>query len=164
MPALLPSRPSVKTNVGMGQIAIGRDSDELIAVLGSCVGLVLLNPQQRLAVLAHVVLPASSGRAGLPGKYADTAIPEMLDLLASEGQLASGLVAKLAGGANMFGNSSGPMQIGEGNIAAVTKILAQHNIRVIAKDLGGSKGRRVTVNCQTGLVEVEVVGTQTALL
>ncbi len=157
MPTTILAAPT-KTNVGMGQISLGRDGDELISVLGSCVGLTLLHPRFRVAVLAHIVLPNSNGRSGLAGKFADTAFPEMLRMLAIEGIPGTGLVAKLAGGSNMFGQSGGPLQIGEANVAAVTELLAARNIRVIAKDLGGAKGRRITVDCQTGLVNVEVVG------
>lgn len=164
MTALLTSTAGTKTNVGMGQIAVGRDRDELVSVLGSCVGVVVFHPRRRIAVLAHVILPASSGRSGAPGKFADTAIPEILLLLAKEGQANSGLVAKLAGGAQMFGNATGPMQIGEGNVAAITKLLGHHNIRVIAHDLGGTKGRRISVDCQTGLVDVEVAGQKKLVL
>lgn len=153
-----------KSNVGMGQIVFGRAGDTLEAILGSCVGVVLVQPRLRVAVLAHVVLPTSNGRTGSPGKFADTAIPEMLRMLAIEGVQSSGLVVKLAGGSNMFGNSTGPMQVGEANINSLTSLLTQHNLRVIAKDLGGSKGRRITVDCQTGLVDVEVVGQTKVIL
>ena len=157
MPTTVLNAPT-KTNVGMGQISLGREGDELVAVLGSCVGLTLLHPRHRVAVLAHIVLPTANGRTGLPGKFADTAMPEMKKMLAVAGVPTVGLVAKLAGGSNMFGQSGGPLQIGEANIEMITKLLEAQCIRVIAKDLGGTKGRRITVDCQTGLVDVEVVG------
>jgi chemotaxis protein CheD len=158
MTALSPPLGGTKTNVGMGQVAIGRAGDVLDAVLGSCIGLVLIHPRLRLAGLAHIVLPASNGRAAPPGKFADTAIPELLKLLACEGAFPSGLIAKVAGGSNMFGSASGPMQIGEANIAAVQALLATHQLRTTAKDVSGSKGRRIRVDCETGLVDVEIVG------
>lgn len=164
MTALLTSTAGTKINVGMGQIAVGREHDELVSVLGSCVGLVVLHPRRRLAVLAHVVLPASSGRTGAPGKFADTAVPEILNLLAKEAQTNAGLVAKLAGGAQMFGSATGPLQIGEANVAAITRLLERHNIRVIAHDLGGTQGRRISVDCQTGLVDVDVAGRKKLVL
>lgn len=164
MPVLTPPTAGAKHNVGMGQIVVGRAGDTLEAVLGSCVGVALVQPKLHLASLAHVVLPSSNGRAGSPGKFADTAIPEMLRLLAIEGASSSGLVAKLAGGANMFGNATGPMQVGESNINAIVAVLAKYGFRVAAKDLGGGKGRRITVDCRTGLVDVEVVGQHKAVL
>ncbi len=164
MAVLAPPTAGKKSNVGMGQIIVGRAGDTLEAILGSCVGIVLVQPKQHVAVLAHVVLPSSSGRTGSPGKFADTAIPEMLRMLAVEGVATNGLVVKLAGGSNMFGNATGPMQVGEANISTITALLAKQNLRVVAKDLGGSKGRRISVDCQTGLVDVEIVGQTKAIL
>jgi chemotaxis protein CheD len=164
MSAIATPAAGSKTNVGMGQIVVGRAGDVLEAILGSCVGVVLIHPRQKIAALAHVVLPASNGRAAAPGKFADTAIPEMLRLLAVEGVPHAGLIAKIAGGANMFGNSSGAMQIGEGNIAAITEKLASENIRLVAKHVAGAKGRRISVDCESGLVQVDIVGTPKTVL
>ncbi len=35
--------------------------------------------------MAHIVLPESAGRDGAPGKFADTAVPHMLELLREQG-------------------------------------------------------------------------------
>lgn len=164
MAVLAPPTAGKKSNVGMGQILCGRAGDTLEAILGSCVGVVLVQPKLHFAALAHIVLPSSSGRTGSPGKFADTAIPEMLRMLAVEGITTTGLVVKLTGGSNMFGNATGPMQVGESNIKTITELLTKHNLRIVAKDLGGSKGRRISVDCQTGLVDVEVVGQTKAIL
>lgn len=144
--------------VGMGQIMVGCAGDTLEAVLGSCVGIVLCQPRRSLAALAHVVLPSSNARTGLPGKFADTAVIELLRLLELEGAAPSSLVAKLVGGANMFGNATGPLQVGQANITAAKALLAQHRLRIGGEHLGGSQGRHIVVDCQTGLVTVEVVG------
>lgn len=151
-------------HVGMGQILLGRAGDRLGAVLGSCVGVIVYHPRMRLAAMAHVVLPESTRRSGQPGKFADTAIPEMLRMLAGEGAHVSGLNAKIAGGANMFGAAPGPMQIGEGNSEAVKQLLRKHNVRLTGEHLGGSKGRRVTFDCDTGLLTIEVVGCEPAIV
>lgn len=149
--------PPASTTVGMGQIMIARKPVCLTAVLGSCVGVGLYHPRIQIGALAHVVLPDSSGRAATPGKFADTAIPHMLQLLERQGVNASGLIAKLAGGACMFG-SPGPMQIGEANVKAAIKALEAARVRVAASDVGGTAGRRVRLDCATGAMTVECVG------
>lgn len=164
MAALAVPDVSTKWNVGMGQIAIGRAGDTLEAVLGSCVGVVVIHRQRRIAALAHIVLPAACGRQGLPGKCADTAIPEILRQMEQAGAGTTGLVAKLAGGANMFDRAGGVMQIGEANIAAVQSLLTQHQVRVVATSLRGNKGRRISVDCQTGLVDIDVFGSDKVVL
>jgi chemotaxis protein CheD len=102
-------------------------------------------------------MPDSAGRAGAPGKFADTAIPRLLELLHELGASAHGLTAKLAGGANMFG-TSGPLQIGCANVDAVTKALQAAGIRIAAQDVGGTRGRRVTFDCAGGEMIVESPG------
>lgn len=158
MATLVMSNPASDTLVGMGQIGVGRPPQRLKAVLGSCVGLSLFHPRMKTAVMAHIVLPDSAGRNGAPGKFADSAIPEMLRLLKEELDTpAHGLVAKLAGGGNMFA-SAGPLQIGDANVAAVTKLLTQLGIKVAGRDVGGVKGRRVVFECSTGDMAVECPG------
>lgn len=141
----------------MGQITAARDPDCLKAVLGSCIGVALYHPRLKVGVLSHVVLPDSDGRSGSPGKFADTAIPEMLKLLKETGVPLVGLVVKIAGGASMFA-ASGPMQVGENNAKAVTQALSAAGIRISGKDVGGTKGRRLTFDCGNGEVLIETIG------
>jgi chemotaxis protein CheD len=143
--------------VGMGQIAAGRAPERFKAVLGSCIGLVLYHPRLKAGAMAHVVLPDSSGRSGAPGKFADTAVPEMLRLLKGMGVPTADLTASFAGGANMFG-SSGPLQIGDANAAAVLDVLGRIGARVTGRDVGGTKGRRVIFDCARGTMTVECAG------
>ena len=145
------------TQVGMGQIAVAQQPNRLTAVLGSCVGVVLYHPRLQVGALCHVVLPASNGRPSAAGKFADTAIPEMLKLLEKHGAYASGMVAKITGGSCMFGNG-GPMQIGEANIQAVTVMLKDAGIKIVGRDVGGTIGRRIHFDAATGQVTVETVG------
>jgi len=150
------AKTSEKT-VGMGQIAAGRDPERLRAILGSCIGLALYHPRLKAGTLAHIVLPDSAGRDGLPGKFADTAVPRMLDMLRELGAPASGLTAKLAGGANMFAGS-GPLQIGDANVEAVERVLRSAGVRLVGRDVGGTSGRRVTFDCADGTMTVEQAG------
>lgn len=143
--------------VGMGQVALARPPATLSAVLGSCVGVALYHPRLRLGALAHVVLPQSSGRAGGVAKFADQAIPFMIQELEREGANRSGLVAKITGGACMFG-TGGPLQVGLSNVEAVSKALAAAGIRIVAQDVGGAKGRRAGFDPENGIMTVEIIG------
>jgi len=155
--ALATGTKGKETLVGMGQIAAGRAPERMKAVLGSCIGLAIYHPRLKTGAMAHIVLPDSAGRAGTPGKFADTAVPEMLNLLKELGAPAHGLVAKFAGGANMFAGS-GPLQIGDANAEAVVQALGNAGILVPGEDVGGTKGRRVTFDCTSGEMTVECAG------
>jgi chemotaxis protein CheD len=143
-------------SIGMGQIGSGQETATFRSVLGSCIGLAFYSPRVKAGVFAHIVLPESSGRPGSPGKFADTAIPEMIRLMKGYGVMTNSIVAKMAGGANMFG-SNGPMQIGDFNVKAVKEELAKAGIRLASEDTGGQKGRRVIFDCSNGELEVQTV-------
>lgn len=145
----------------MGELATAQGAGVLRTLLGSCLGVALYDRRLKIAGLAHVVLPKSNGATELPGKYADTAIPELLRRMAA---LATGEflrpTAKLAGGANMFAATSAPGTIGEQNGAAVEALLAAHRVPIVARHLGGEQGRRMSLDTSTGLVTIEIVGSE----
>jgi chemotaxis protein CheD len=156
--------PAVKDiMVGMSQVAAARAPDRLWSILGSCVGVAIYDPQRHVGALGHVVLPSSCGRAGTPGKFADTAVPHMLQFMHEMGVSNNSLVAKVAGGARMFGHSM-PMDIGENNVQTIICALTKLGISVVAKDVGGEKGRRVTLDCSNGDLLIEIMGKPHSIL
>jgi chemotaxis protein CheD len=157
MASCLSIETSDNQSVGMGQIALACKPACLRAVLGSCVGVALHHPRLHVGVLGHVVLPKRNGQTASPGKFADSAVPHMLQMLAKLGAPHSAVVAKIAGGACMFG-IGGPLQIGDANIKAVTEALEAAGVRVAARDVGGTTGRRMSLDCSTGSVTIESVG------
>jgi chemotaxis protein CheD len=128
--------------IGIGEYRVGSLRMASIG-LGSCIGLTLYDPEQRIGAMVHIMLPESSGRTDRPGKYADTAIPLIIGELVAKGSKKRSLVAKMAGGATMFEAFSASMNIGQRNIEKVRQILAGQNIRVLAEDVGGKMGRSV---------------------
>jgi len=152
-----------ETMVGMGQALARRAPQQLWAILGSCVAVVLCDPRRQVGALCHVVLPSAAGRSGSPAKFADTSVPHMLQLFREMGVSGDGLVAKIAGGASMFGHAM-PMEVGENNVHSIVAALAAAGIRVAGKDVGGNKGRRVTLDCSSGKLLIEVLGSPDKIL
>ncbi len=144
------------TSIGMGQIGAGQAAASFRSVLGSCIGLAFYNPAVKAGAFAHIVLPESAGRPGSLGKFADTAIPEMIRLMKGYGILPRNIVAKMAGGADMFGHG-GPMQIGDFNTKAIKLGLERAGIKLASEDIGGKKGRRVIFACRNGEFLVQTV-------
>ncbi|NQT39588.1 MAG: chemotaxis protein CheD [Planctomycetes bacterium] len=163
MASITALRTTQDATVGMGGIAVARDPARLSSVLGSCVGVALYHARHRVGALAHVVLPESSGFTAAPGKFADTAIADMLRQLRQLGAGTTGLVAKIAGGASMFA-TSGPLQIGSNNVQKVTELLQAEGIRIAGRCVGGVKGRRVTLDCSNGNFLVEIAGAASRML
>lgn len=159
LPANIPPPGGAPTaTVGMGEIGVARDGGILRTFLGSCVGLALHDRRQRIAGLAHIVLPDSRGQAQSPGKYADTAVKELLRRLK---ELVDGgplkLTAKLAGGAKMFPFQTG-MTVGDQNVLAVERLLAAEGITIVGRCCGGEHGRRMAIDVASGVVTIQTVG------
>lgn len=149
----------------MGQIAVARDEGVLRTLLGSCLGVALYDRRLKAAALAHIVLPDSRGASVVPGKYADTAIAEMIRLLSAAGKCEPlKLTAKIAGGAKMFAATGPAATIGEQNVEAVERHLSLQRITIVGRHLGGVQGRRMEVDAATGLVTIDVVGAATELI
>jgi chemotaxis protein CheD len=150
-------------SVAIGQWAVAAAPTRIRTLLGSCVGVVLLDRTAGLGGLAHIVLPWARGAVDHPGKYADTAIPAVI----ADFQRRLGarprprLTAKLAGGASMFQvspDADSALNIGMRNQDAIERILADLKIPVLARDLGGTSGRRLTLDTASGMVAIRVPG------
>lgn len=147
--------------VAMAGIGVIQHQGILRTLLGSCIGVALYDRKQKIVGLAHVVMPASLGRNQSLGKFADTAIPETIrrmDSIAAGARMS--LSAKIAGGANMFAHVSpnNANTIGEQNVVAVEQALAALEIPILARHLGGTFGRRMVVEAETGIVHIHVIG------
>jgi chemotaxis protein CheD len=158
-----PPEPLEIVSVAIGQWAVAAAPAKVRTLLGSCVGVVLYDRVARLGGLAHIVLPRARGAVDHPGKYADTAIPTVIaEFERRLGTKArSRLTAKLVGGASMFQIDHGPnstLKIGERNQEAIEQILAELRIPILVRDLGGTNGRRLTLDTASGIVAIKVPG------
>lgn len=147
--------------IQIAELAVSSDpADTLVAVgLGSCVAVVLLgatNDRRWTCGLAHVLLPGGTrGDGAGPAKYADRAVPTLVDAMLSAGTRRHTLRAALIGGASMFGFTSASGQdIGERNVAALEDALRVARIPLTVRDVGGGSGRSVRVEPGPGRVLV----------
>lgn len=138
--------------VRMGEMAASRSPRDVLSVigLGSCVAVVLISPEYRAAALAHVVLPESrmtGGREAPKAKFADTAIPALVQSMRGFRVKAPDVYAVLLGGATMFGSthSSKLAGVGDRNAEAAREHLARAGIGIASEDVGGTSGRSVHV-------------------
>jgi chemotaxis protein CheD len=157
-----------ETMVRMGELAAsaGR-ADVLVSLgLGSCIGLALVDRRTGIAGLAHVVLPASEGHSAGQNKmkFADHAVPALIDKVVRLGGRRPKLEAVLVGGASMFAVSSGALEVGQRNEAAVRDQLAQRRIPIIATETGGNRGRTIRVHLDDMRVTVREAGGKEANL
>jgi chemotaxis protein CheD len=133
-------------NVRMGELVVSStEGDELVAIgLGSCIGLAMVDRLAGVAGLAHVVLPESDGLKGPAGKFADTAIPELLAQMERSGAVKRRIQAILIGGARMFAIGAS-LDIGSRNTDSVREELVRARVTIHAEETGGSRGRTARV-------------------
>lgn len=148
--------------VGMADYKVGRSPDSLISYgLGSCIGIAFYDPVVKVGGLLHIMLPDSSQARSNenPAKFADTGIPLMLKDMTALGAVKSRIIAKIAGGAQMFkfANATDIMRVGERNAETVRSILRNMNIRLSADDTGGNYGRTVELKLDTGVYKIKTI-------
>lgn len=151
--------------VGIGELRASRDPAEVLVAygLGSCVGVCLYDPQARVGGLAHVMLPSSAEAASLnpPGKFADLAVPMLIEEMGRLGALPRRMVGKIAGGAQMLvapGFSGNGFNVGERNVLAVRAALEGLRVPVLRAETGGNRGRTLSLHVATGRVMVRAIG------
>jgi chemotaxis protein CheD len=148
--------------VRMGELAVSKvPGDVLISIgLGSCIGLALVDRARSLAGLAHVMLPESTASPDPAGrhKFADLAVPALVDQVVGLGTSATRLEAVLVGGARMFAFGGSSLDIGARNEEATLAELKKRGIKVIAKATSGTKGRTIRVHVDGGRILCKEAG------
>lgn len=148
--------------VGMADYKVSREPASLISYgLGSCVGIALFDPVTKVGGLAHIMLPDSTQArsAENPAKFADTCLPLMVEDMVKLGAVRARLLAKIAGGAQMFtfANATDIMRVGERNSETVRTVLKKLDLRLIAEDCGGNYGRTVELKLVSGIFRIKTI-------
>ena len=143
--------------VGIAQIAICHAPEQLVCLgLGSCVAVILYDPGIRTGGIVHVLLPHAPAKCDREEKYADTGTRKLVKEMIGCGVKKERLVAKLVGGAQMFpGLNLAIANIGRENSMGARSALREHNIRVVAEDLEGNRGRSAYFDSATGQVTIK---------
>ncbi|AEY66556.1 chemotaxis protein CheD [Clostridium sp. BNL1100] len=149
--------------VGMADLNSSRHPCMITTLgLGSCVGVALYDSTSKIAGLAHVMLPCSEQAKNNSNiaKFADTAIVKLVDDMIKLGARKDRIVAKLAGGAQMFvfNQSSDLMRIGYRNVVASKEKLKLLNIPIISEDTGGNYGRTIELYSDDGRLMIKTIG------
>lgn len=135
-----------KVVVGIAEGKIAKSGQVLVSyALGSCVGICLYDKRGTAAGMVHIILPSKSSAVQQqnPYKFADEGIRTMIEELKKAGIPRIRLAAKIAGGAKMFSTGGVQWEIGQKNVEAVKKTLAQEKIPVTAEDTGKNYGRTI---------------------
>lgn len=150
--------------LGMADLMVVSAPIKLITLgLGSCIGLVVYDSFAKIAGMAHIMLPDSRGlhASEKVGKFADTAVPAIIEEMLRKGATRSRIKAKIAGGAQMFslpGASAEFLTVGAKNVSETKKRLARMGIALIASDTGGNKGRTIEFSTSNWMLKIKTLG------
>jgi chemotaxis protein CheD len=97
----------------------------------------------------HFLLPLHVEREKSP-RFGTIAVPQLVEAVIRAGARREGLVAKVFGGASVIGAFKGSRNLGEENAVLALRLLEEAGIRVLDKDVGGTRGRKVIFHVDDG--------------
>jgi chemotaxis protein CheD len=134
--------------------------------LGSCVGVVVHDPEAMVGGLVHCMLPLSSvdprKAEEKPFMFVDTGITRFLQMLFDKGLARSRAVVKVAGCSKILDNSN-LFRIGERNYTVLRKLLWKNGLMIKAESVGGSVSRTIRLEMSTGRCLMRSGGTESEL-
>lgn len=142
-------------NIGIGEWAVSDAGSDILKTyaLGSCVAVIIYDTRLMIAGMIHIALPDSKVDAEraklLPGYFADTGLPVMIEDMKRRGAARGHVWVKLAGGASVM-DPGGFFDIGKRNILAAKRILWGSSLGPVAEDTGGSTSRTVSIAVADG--------------
>ncbi|WP_461652580.1 chemotaxis protein CheD [Methanosarcina sp.] len=144
--------------VGIGDCAIARSPAKIkTSGLGSCLGVILYDRQEKIGGLLHTMLPniEKARTKNNPAKFTDSGIEYLVEEIIKKRGSRKKLEAKIVGGASMFENSH--MNIGERNIKSARETLKKLGISIIAEDTGKNYGRTIIFDTFTGDLLIKTI-------
>jgi chemotaxis protein CheD len=119
----------------------------------------MLHRESGMASMCHCLLAAVPhgkplSEEGSRFYYLDWALEEMLAFFGRGGVRPQALEVKLFGGADVLPVFSGRRTVGQGNLESAKRLAARFGLEILASDIGGQVGRKITFMTETGNVLV----------
>jgi chemotaxis protein CheD len=141
--------------IGVGDYAVSADPRSVLVTyaLGSCIALLIHDPQACVGGLLHFMLPESridvrKARKN-PSMFADTGIPMLFHRAYELGAVKSRLVVRAAGAAQVL-NDAEVFNIGKRNYLALRRILWRAGVILRGEATGGTTSRTVRLEVGNG--------------
>lgn len=117
----------------------------VISEIVAGVSIIMYDPVRKLCGALHVILPRCFPGYQQDGpKFADTAIPMLLDALIRKGADKERLIVTIVGGAEML--SSNSKQLGANNVSSAKETLNKLGLTIANEDTGKHFRRDLTVS------------------
>ncbi len=141
-----------------GNIIIGREETKIVTILGSCVGVAIVDMKAGIGGLNHYLLPNPFNDEPDNARYGSFAIPELIRLIQSQGGSLKDMKAKVYGGARLHYKLSETLDVGQYNLKVAHEYLHKLKIPVLEQNIGGIKGRRICLDISNFEVHHQFLG------
>lgn len=140
----------------LGEVFVSPTPYAVTTILGSCVSVCLWDQGRAQGGMNHYLLPEEPiGQQS--SRFGTGAIRRLLELLRSAGSRPDSLVAKLFGGASGLFQGLPPRNFGVHNVDVAERLLAEAEIPVVARDVGGHRGRKLVFHTDDGRAWVQAI-------
>jgi chemotaxis protein CheD len=142
-----------------GEFYAGREPVIVETLVGSCVAVCLYNFAEGLGAMNHFLMdrPMHPADAEI-GRYGVTSTQRIIDLVLEMDSAPTHYRAGIFGGAAVLKGVHADDGIGVANIKVAMEVLRSAHIRVSRQEVGGTRGRRIRFNTETGEIECRFAG------
>ena len=125
-------------------------------VLGSCIAVCIYDMKNGISGMNHYLLPLWNNDGLQSPKYGNIAIPKLIEEMEAVGCQRKDMIVKIFGGAspNDMQHTNENMMIGKRNYQIAVDIIQQYNIKIVAQDVGGIRGRKIVMDSLTGKIQL----------
>ncbi len=146
----LAGRPGVYLQPGDLHVATG--ASRVTTIVGSCVAVCIHDAQAGLGGVNHYLLPYNLN-SGEELRYGVVAIPRLVNELLRLGARRDRLQAKVFGGACMLPALRARAEhLGAQNVQLAYRLLSEHGIPIVARDVEGDRARKIVYHTGDGAV------------
>jgi chemotaxis protein CheD len=153
---------STLIEVQMGKMELAQAPERLVTRgLGSCLGITIYDPIKKIGAMVHPMLPDidKSKIKSNQSRFVNSGIRLAMQELEKKGCFRSRFEVKMFGGAHMFSfiNTDSALNVGQKNIEMAHAVFQEFNMKILAEEVGGTFGRTIELDTETGKVLVKTV-------
>lgn len=145
-----------KKFIHSGQLFVAARPSYIHTVLGSCIAVCVYDMKNGISGMNHYLLPLWNNDGLQSPKFGNIAVPKLIEGMEAVGCQRRDMIAKVFGGAspNDMQHTNENMMIGKRNYQIAVDILQQYNIKIVAQDVGGLRGRKIVMDSVSGKIQL----------
>ncbi len=142
-----------------GGFYAGRESVIAETLVGSCVAVCLYNYKEHFGAMNHFLRARPQDMADADiGQYGVLSTRHLIEAVMRLDPELTHYRASIFGGAAVLRTPNADNRIGVANVEAALEILGSARIRVVHQEVGGTRGRRIRFNTESGEIECRFAG------